>query len=137
LEKRTKILSLAVLVLVLPLFIALFLKKDKILSFLVPWLVLYPLPNSLTQFGAIARMFVLLPLPQILSAVGLVFIFPQLALLKKFVRFSLVFILVLIVIFSFTRFVFDYFLYYPLPYAPVLAKIRNWYVVSMAMLWQK
>ncbi len=93
-------------------------KKDKTLSFLVPWLFLYPLPNSLTQFGAIARMFVWLPLPQILSAVGIVFIWQKLSLLKKFARFSLTFVFILIVIFSFTRFVFDYFLYYPIPYAP-------------------
>ncbi len=76
------------------------------------WLFLWPLPSALTGFNNPGRMFLLLPLPQILSAFGLIYLLNLFS--RKILKYGLVFALLFAAVFSFSKFTLDYYFYYPL-----------------------
>lgn len=97
----------------LPLFLIgvfyLLLRKHPSLEILLPWFLIYPLPHSLTPFGTATRMFLLLPLPQLICGYGAYELFKR---YKFFVASFLAIVLI-----SLLRFYFDYFSFYPKVYA--------------------
>lgn len=84
-------------------------RKDPSLKILLPWFLIYPLPHSLTPFGTATRMFLLLPLPQLICGYGAYELF------KKYRILAIPFLTIVLV--SFLRFYFDYFSFYPKVYA--------------------
>lgn len=84
-------------------------RKDPSLKILLPWFLIYPLPHSLTPFGTATRMFLLLPLPQLICGYGAYELF------KKYKILAVPFLTIVLV--SFLRFYFDYFSFYPKVYA--------------------
>jgi len=83
--------------------------KHPSLEILLVWFLLYPLPHSLTPFGTATRMFLLLPLPQLICGYGAYELF------KRY-KFLIVPFLAIVSI-SLLRFFFDYFSFYPKVYA--------------------
>ncbi|MBI5123279.1 hypothetical protein HZA75_05470, partial [Candidatus Roizmanbacteria bacterium] len=79
------------------------------LKIFLVWLFLYPLPHALTNFGYANRMAIILPLPQIVSGIGLWWLLKGLP--KK-----LWLIVFLIIFLSSFHFYVDYFSYYPRKY---------------------
>ncbi len=73
----------------------------------IVWLILYGLPSSLAADSHIWRMMTILPLPQIIGAVGL------LNLISYTRKILLKLGIILIVCFFFLRFTADYFVYFP------------------------
>lgn len=89
--------------------IVIYKKRDKNLSFLISWLFIYPLPLALTGNISAARMYGLLPLPQIIEAVGLYFI------MRKNIILMLGFLFIIIL--SVFRFISDLWFVYPTIYS--------------------
>lgn len=92
-------------------------KKITNFNFLLYWLFISPLPSSLTIEAIEAiphatRTIVLLPVPHLLSALGIFFIFSSLNK-EKIGFYFLSLTLSLIILFSFTIFAINYYLFYP------------------------
>lgn len=99
----------------LPLLIAglifLLFSKNSAIKILIPWLLIVPIGPSITSVGNPGRLNVLMPVPQILAAVGLVVLLN----LVKNVRVGVILIglLVIILVYSTSRFIVDMVYYYP------------------------
>lgn len=79
-------------------------KKSKDSILFITWLILFSLPLAVTTNFSATRMYLLLPAPQIIEALGMVM------LIKRYKVIGL--ILPLIIVFSFLRFLSDYYFIY-------------------------
>jgi len=99
----------------LPLFIAgvvyLIKKWPSQTKILLAWLFIVPLAPSLTSVGNPGRLNILLPLPQIVSALGVVFLYTSIRQKKLRGTFSI--LLTVVVVASFFRFIVDVNTLYP------------------------
>lgn len=91
----------------------LFLKsKNRYRKLLAVWLLLYPIPASLTGFDNSRRMMLLLPLFQILGALGILISWQTIKDKKnQLLRFASVVFFSILIIFSFSRFLVDFLEY--------------------------
>lgn len=98
-------------------FLYLFSKREKrIIALLILWLMLYPTGSMFTidkSAQATRSIIGVIPL-QIVSAVGLWFIFLMISKQNKILNYLLVAIIAAIILFSFTRYLNLYFIRYPL-----------------------
>jgi len=83
--------------------------KNKTSLFLFSWLMIYPLPLAITNNFTAARMYQLLPLPQIIEALGFFIITKK----QRYLGVLLIFLL----LFSTARFAADFWFLYPLRYS--------------------
>lgn len=80
-------------------------KKNKEALFVFSWLFIFPLPIAITTNLSAARMYHFLPLPQIIEAIGFIFILNKSRIMGAGY--------ICIIVFSFVRFLPDFWFVYP------------------------
>lgn len=92
--------------------IALLRTKGHIGKIYISWILTAAVAPSLTSVGNPGRLNIIMPVPQIISAIGFFYIYNQIKNIK--LRYLLISILAFIVLASFFRFIADTLTYYPI-----------------------
>ncbi|MEK7580982.1 MAG: glycosyltransferase family 39 protein [Patescibacteria group bacterium] len=79
---------------------------------ILAWLLIVPLAPSLTSVGNPGRLNILLPLPQILASVGVIFLYSSVR--QKALRQAFLLVVTAIILISFVRFIMDISTIYPI-----------------------